>query len=84
MPDIAIEILAGARNLLADPERWTQGAAARNAAGKHVAPSDPDATCPCTTRIPTASGTAESASNHRQSRATATVARRNPTRRRAR
>ena len=47
MPDIAIEILASARNLLASPERWTQGAAARNSAGKHVAPSDPDATCFC-------------------------------------
>lgn len=47
MPTSAIEILTGVRDLLSDPERWTQGASARNAAGEPIDVHSEDATCFC-------------------------------------
>jgi hypothetical protein len=42
-----LEILKGARELLSDPARWTQGHAARTAAGRKTSYQDPDAVCYC-------------------------------------
>lgn len=47
MPTSAIEILTGVRDLLSDPERWTQGASARNVAGESVDLFSEDAVCFC-------------------------------------
>ena len=47
MPTSAIEILTGVRDLLSDPERWTQGASARDAKGRIVDVHSEDATCFC-------------------------------------
>jgi hypothetical protein len=47
MPTSAIEILTGVRDLLSDPERWTQGASARNAKGEPVDVHSEEATCFC-------------------------------------
>ena len=48
MPEqTVLEVLKDARALIADPERWTQGEAARNAHGLPVDPRDTDAACWC-------------------------------------
>lgn len=43
----AIEILTEVRELLSEPGRWTQFAAARNASGDPVAPVSEEAVCYC-------------------------------------
>lgn len=47
MPTSAIEILTGVRDLLSDPERWTQGASARDAKGEPIDLYSEDAVCFC-------------------------------------
>jgi hypothetical protein len=42
-----VEILKAARELIAKPERWTQSTVARDARGKSVFVSSPDAVCWC-------------------------------------
>jgi hypothetical protein len=42
-----LEDLKAARELISDPSRWTQGAAARNDAGNETNSTSPDATCFC-------------------------------------
>jgi hypothetical protein len=42
-----VEILKAARELIAKPERWTRGSAARNSSGEHVHARSDDATCWC-------------------------------------
>lgn len=46
-PVKASDIFAGMAATLADPARWTKGAAARNAAGQRVPATDPRAVCWC-------------------------------------
>lgn len=43
----AKQALIDARDLIADPERWTKHTFARDAKGKEVDPKSPDATCFC-------------------------------------
>lgn len=42
-----IAILKAARDLIAKPENWTQGAYAKRSDGRETLPSDPDAVCFC-------------------------------------
>ena len=44
-----VRILQSAREIIADPARWTKNAVARNAAGKEVPASHPEAVCWCVT-----------------------------------
>ncbi len=44
-----LETLKAARALIEDPERWTQGAFARDAEGHSTPPCSPDAVCWCAT-----------------------------------
>lgn len=43
----ASEILRAAKARISTPDRWTQGASARNAFGLHVTPFSEHATCYC-------------------------------------
>ena len=42
-----LKVLKGARDVLSDPERWTQGALARTASNRPVDVDDHEATCFC-------------------------------------
>ena len=48
MTKSTLQILKEARELISDPERWTQGEDARDEDGLPVHPDDSDATCWCT------------------------------------
>ena len=41
------EILVAARELISEPERWTQGEHARDLNGRRVSPGGPNAVCWC-------------------------------------
>lgn len=42
-----VEVLEAARELIADPEHWTQGVYAKSALGLPIGPSAPGAVCWC-------------------------------------